>query len=329
MPDQSDKANLAAIELLIYNRKSTIVVHICRIALKRVSIMKHINWDDFRIALQVAVSGTLTKAGSALNMNHTTVLRHVNQLEAALNIKLFIRHQRGYQLTDAGKIMLKQVPTIEARFNHLVNDLTSMEEDEHGNLRITTLNGYAPLLNDAVDKFRKLYPKTRIQMLATEKTIPIESGSAHISIRVGPQPSGPDIIVKKIMNLNVDYYASVEYIKQYGFPKSVREYNQHFWAIPTGEKQGIPFIKSVLTHLNNEQIVYQSNLFSDLHSIIAKGMAIGPMAEHEARWYKNVQPLKLKLDQAEEVLWFVYHKDLKNNAKINAFYRYMSESLMG
>lgn len=303
-------------------------MHICTMALIG-SGEVNINWDNFRIAFQVALSGTLTKAGSALNMNHTTVLRHINQLEAALNIKLFIRHQRGYQLTDAGKIMLKQMPVIEARFNHLVNDLSSVEQDEHGNLRITTLNGYAPLLNDAVDKFRKLYPKTRIQMLATEKTIPIESGSTHISIRVGPQPSGPDIIVKKILNLNVDYYAADAYIKQYGLPKTAKEYNDHLWAMPTGEKQGIPFIKAVLNHLRNDQIIYQSNLFSDLHSIVAKGMAIGPMAEHEARPYKNLQPLKLKLDQAEEVLWFVYHKDLKNNAKINAFYQYMSESLMG
>jgi len=287
----------------------------------------HINWDDFRIALQVALTGTLTKAGKLLNMSHATVLRHVNQLEETLNIKLFIRHQRGYRLTDAGKIMLKQAPGIGDSINRLINDMSSIEQSEHGNLRITTLSGYSPLLNQAISDFRKEYPRTNIQMVATEETIPIESGATHISIRVGPQPVGPDIIVKKIMNLNVDYYASASYIKQYGLPKNPQEYNQHFWAMPTGEKQSITFIKVVLNYLRNEQIIYQSNLFSDLHSVVAKGMAIGPMAEHEANLYIDLEPLQLTLDQDEEVLWFVYHKNLKNNKKISAFYKCLFDSL--
>ena len=52
------------------------------------------SWDDFRIAYLLAKSGTLTKAGKLLQMNHATVLRHINRLEEALDTKLFIRHQR-------------------------------------------------------------------------------------------------------------------------------------------------------------------------------------------------------------------------------------------
>ncbi|MCL1127337.1 LysR family transcriptional regulator [Shewanella surugensis] len=289
--------------------------------------MMQVNWDDFRIALQVAQSGTLTRAGSVLNMNHTTVLRRLNQLEAALSIKLFIRHQRGYQLTDAGKMMLTQLPEIGSQFNRLIDDLSSVDQNHHGHLRITTLNGYAPLLNQALEGFRGAYPKTCIQMIVTEKTIPIESGVTHIAIRVGPQPIGPDIIVKKLMNLNVDYYASNDYIEKYGLPRDPLEYNQHFWAMPSGIKQSITFVKDVLQHLKNEQIIYQSNLFTDLHSVVVKGIAIGSMTEYEAKQHKNLQALELDFKQEEEVLWFVYHKDLKHNPKINAFYQYLLESL--
>jgi DNA-binding transcriptional LysR family regulator len=72
--------------------------------------MKKIHWDDYRIALQVAQSGSLSKAAKLLQCNHATVLRHVNRLEDALNIKLFIRHQRGYKLTDAGQILVNELP---------------------------------------------------------------------------------------------------------------------------------------------------------------------------------------------------------------------------
>ncbi|KJZ11538.1 hypothetical protein TW85_17105 [Marinomonas sp. S3726] len=285
------------------------------------------NWDDFRIALQVAESGTLTKAGRMLNMNHTTVLRHINQLEESLNLKLFIRHQRGYQLTDAGRLMLNSVPSIRQDFDKLVHDLTSVEQGEHGKLRITTLSGHSPLLNNAIESFYREFPNTKIQIIATEKTIPVESGITHISIRIGAQPKEPDIIVKKLMHLNVGYYASEDYIARYNLPKSISDYNQHYWAFPSGLKQSVPFIKQVAMHVKEERIIYQSNLFSDLHSVINKGMAIGPMAEYEAKKYQGLKRLPIELDQDGEVLWFVYHKDLKTNIHIQAFYRHLINSL--
>ncbi len=285
------------------------------------------NWDDFRIALQVAESGTLTRAGKVLNMNHTTVLRHVNQLEKSLNIKLFIRHQRGYQLTDAGKLMLNSVPKIRQSLDKLVHELTSIEQNEHGKLRITTLSGHSPILNNAIEAFHQAYPKTKIQIIATEKTIAIESGITHISIRLGAQPKEPDIIVKKLMNLNVGYYASESYVEQYGLPLSPKDYNQHLWAMPSGLKQGVPFINQVLMHIRSDKIIYQSNLFSDLHAVISKGMAIGPMAEYEAKNHLHLKRLNIDLDQEGEVLWFVYHKDLKANTQITTFYQFLMDSL--
>ena len=38
-------------------------------------------WDDLRVAYQVAESGSLSRAGKQLGINHTTVLRAVNRLE--------------------------------------------------------------------------------------------------------------------------------------------------------------------------------------------------------------------------------------------------------
>ena len=289
--------------------------------------MRNINWDDFRIALKVAQFGTLTHAGKALQMNHTTVLRHINHLEDALNIKLFIRHQRGYQLTDAGEIMATEVPKINEHFNQLINQMSNTEQNTHGHLRITTLSDYASLLSSALKSFRGEYPNIRIQIMATEQVIPVESGSAHISIRAGRQPASPDIIVKKLMNLNMDYYASDEYIEAYGLPKNTQEYSQHYWAMPSEEKHHLPFIKTVIRHLKNEQIIYQSNHFSVLRSAVLEGIAIGPIAKHKAIQYPQLKPLNVKINQDDEALWFIYHRDLKNNTRINALYNYLSESI--
>jgi len=282
--------------------------------------MKNSSWDDFRIALQVAQSGTLTKAGTLLQMNHTTVQRHINQLEKNLGLKLFIRHQRGYKLTEAGNIVLKEVPKIDLQVKHLINQLGNIDENAIGHLKITTLSDYSSILNPALKIFRESFPNTRIQIFATEEIIPLESGSVHVSLRAGRQPTGADIIAKKIMPLNIGYYASDDYISHYGLPQSKAEFSDHLWAMPSIDKHHIPFIQNVLKEILPQNIIYQSNYFPDIHQVVTAGMAIGSMAEHQARPYNNLVKIPVELDENEEKLWFVYHRDLKNSKRIKALY---------
>jgi len=288
--------------------------------------MQQENWDDLRIAWQLAQSGTLTKTGKVLRMNHTTVLRRINQLETALDTKLFIRHQRGYQLTDAGVLLTKEMPEIEESVTRLINQIKNVEQSDLGKLRITTLTGHSQLLNQAVATFREEHPKMQILITATEDAIAVESGAVHISIRIGEEPTEPDIIIKKLIPLNVDYYASASYIDRYGIPKTSKEYNQHLWAMPSGSKQNLYFIKEVIRYLKSDQIIYQSNHFSDLHAVVEQGLAIGPMTQFEADNYADLTPLNIQFSQ-EEIVWFVYHRDLKNNSRIKSFYQHLVVSL--
>lgn len=289
--------------------------------------MAQVSWDDFRIAYHVAQSGTLTKAGKVLNMNHATVLRHINRLEEALDTKLFIRHQRGYQLTDAGELMVKEIPDIQKSFSRLENLMSSAEKNISGNLRITTLSDFSPLLNPALKAFRQEYPKLRIQIIATDEVIPLATGAAHVSLRAGPQPNEPDLIVKKLTPPDIFYYAADSYVKEHGLPKDESEYNDHLWALPSDDKRKISFVKHVLKNIDEEQIIYQSNHFPDIHNAVIEGMAIGPIGVHHSKKYNHLKKLDMKFDTSLEGLWFVYHKDLKNSARIQALLGFLEKSL--
>ena len=289
--------------------------------------MSQASWDDFRIAYQVAKSGTLTKAGKILNMNHATVLRHVNCLEESLGTKLFIRHQRGYQLTDAGELVVKELPEIQKSFSRLENLMASAEKNISGNLRITTLSDFSPLLNPALKAFRQAYPKLRIHIIATDDILSLATGAAHVSLRAGAQPTEPDLIVKKLNAPEIHYYAANSYVKEHGIPANVSEYNQHLWALPSNEKRKIPFIKQILKHINDDQIIYQSNHFPDIHNAVIEGMAIGPIGVHHSNKYDHLQKLDIEIERGIEGLWFVYHKDLKNSARIQALYEFLADSL--
>lgn len=285
-------------------------------------------WDDYRIAYQVAISGSLTKAGAALEMNHATVLRHINQLEDCLKTKLFIRHQRGYQLTDAGKLLVAEFPSLAHQFTMLEEKLCGTEREVSGNLRVTTVPDHPPLLNHAFKAFLQAYPKLRIQIIATDEILSLAGGEAHVSIRAGKKPSEPDLIVKKLSSLSIRYYASHSYIKQHGMPKTNAEFRQHWWVMPSTEKRHIPYIKSILQHIDEENIVYQSNNFPDIACAVAEGMGIGPMTDYKAREFKQVELVETFDRPPKDSFWFVYHKDLKSSARIQALYKFLTQQVI-
>ncbi|WP_026301172.1 LysR family transcriptional regulator [Colwellia piezophila] len=289
--------------------------------------MKDISWDDYKIAYQVAIDGSLSQAGISLRINHATVLRRINQLEQALEVKLFIRHQRGYKLTDAGYLLMDEMPEMLAKFSSLENKLQNVEGDISGELRITTVSSFSPVITPALKAFREQYPKIRLKLISTDDIIPLDSGAAHVSLRAGPSPSGVDLVVKELSQLRTAYYASQSYVDEYGKPNSVDEFNQHNWALPTPEKYRIPFVSYIVDKIDKNRIVFQSNHFPDIHDAVVAGIGIGPLGEHQARLNPSIVNMDLDIPNKDESIWFVYHKDLKHSARIQCFYQFLKAAL--
>lgn len=283
--------------------------------------------DDLAIAYQLAKTGSLTATGAKLNTTHSTVSRRIDALEKELGASLFIRSQRGYRPTEAGRILLAQMPTIEAHLDKMLDEISSEDSQVSGNLRITTLSGYSPLLNPAIKLLRGEFPGLRIFVDVTDQIIPVDSGAVHVSLRAGPKPQEADVIAVKLMDLNNGYYASNTYVEQYGLPSHESEFNDHYWAMPTPEYARVPFVGAVLKHLDPNQIIYQSNHFPDLLEVIRDGLAIGPLEFIRVAADKNLKRIDLDLDKRKDSLWLIYHRDLKNNRRIQAFSQALSRSI--
>ncbi len=281
------------------------------------------SWDDYRTAYVVANEGSLSQAAKLLNVNHATVLRHINRLEQGLGIKLFIRHQRGYQLTDAGRMMMSELPQIQHHFSRLENQLQDVATKLSGQLRITTVPTYSGQLNPTLAALRDEYPDLRIEVTATDRIIPLEKGMVHVAIRPGHKPDGPDLVVKKITQTRMGYYATQGYLDKYGTPTKGCDFNQYHWVLPSGPKRNISFIKPVAERIDNSALVYQSNRFLDITSAVVEGIGIGPIDAFTASHYPELRRLDIIELTQDESLWFVYHKDLKHSKKISTLYDYL------
>ncbi|MDO5706336.1 MAG: LysR family transcriptional regulator, partial [Paracoccus sp. (in: a-proteobacteria)] len=135
------------------------------------------NWDEIKSALYVARNGTLTHAAQRLAVHHTTVLRHVEALEARLGTRLFYRHNRGYSLTPAGQRFMEVADRMERTAAEIV--LTAdLEQDVQGALTMTTVPILSGIAADTADYLLHDYPALSVRIITETRLLRLEMGEA-------------------------------------------------------------------------------------------------------------------------------------------------------
>ena len=76
------------------------------------------HWTEVKTAWLVAELGTLSAAADALGVHRATVLRHVDLLESAVGVKLFQRHAKGYEPTEAGRELINVASLVDEQLNN-------------------------------------------------------------------------------------------------------------------------------------------------------------------------------------------------------------------
>ena len=125
----------------------------------------YISYDSYRVFYYVAKHKSFTQAAEVLLNNQPNITRTVKNLEAQLGCTLFIRSNRGVQLTPEGE---KLYAHIRIAFEHIKagEDELALDKSLHGGV-ITIGVCYVAVhcfLLPVLKRFRQLYPGIRIRL---------------------------------------------------------------------------------------------------------------------------------------------------------------------
>lgn len=169
-----------------------------------------LDWEDLRFALALARHGSLSAAARALRVNHATVSRRIERLQAAIGQLLFDRRKEGYRLTDTGQMVLDQL----TRMDEAVLSLLSlpMAIEDGGLVRLTAARVLADgFLIDRLGEMRQRLPTTDIEMIGESRVMSLARREADIAIRLG-SPKDSELVGKKIGLVGFGFYASSSYL---------------------------------------------------------------------------------------------------------------------
>ncbi len=105
--------------------------------------------------------------------------------------------------------------------------LTDNRERPNGDLKVTATVGIGVhWLTPRLGEFGDLYPDIRLTLITTDEELDLAMREADVAIRLR-QPTQPDLIQRKLFSVHVHAYASPEYLKRFGTPRSHEELDKH------------------------------------------------------------------------------------------------------
>ena len=185
------------------------------------------DWDKLKVFHAAAEAGSFTHAGEQLGLSQSAVSRQVSALEQELSVSLFHRHARGLILTEQGELLYRTAHEVFMKLEAARAKLTDSREKPHGELKVTTTPGIGVhWLTPRLGEFIDLYPDIRITLITTEEELDLAMREADVAIRLR-QPTQPDLIQRKLFSVHFHAYASPEYLKRFGTPRTLEELDKH------------------------------------------------------------------------------------------------------
>lgn len=267
-------------------------------------------WDDLRIILAIADTGTLSGAGRRLGTSHATVFRHLGNIEQRLGVSLFERARTGYTPTVAGDEAAAAARRIETEVLGVERRLAGRDLRPTGNVRITTTDTlFVGLLSPLLTAFQTAYPHINLEVAVSNQVLNLTRREADIAIR--PSSTPPDNLVGR----RVGTIAQAVYTRQGNHltdtadtpwigPDDSLDYRElHHWM----SAQGL-----------HSQCRYRIDTVLGLHTAVrdGAGRAILPcyLADADNQLVRIGHPIPALATE----LWLLTHPDLRKTARIRA-----------
>ena len=150
----------------------------------------NVNFEYYKIFYYVAKYQNFTKAAQALENSQPNITRAMNCLEQQLNCTLFVRTNRGAQLTPEGEKLFTYVSVAMSQLLAAEEELADSTGLLHGSVSIgaseTALNIY---LLDRLKNFHMEYPGIRIKIYnhsTPEAVHAVKSGKIDFAVVTTP-----------------------------------------------------------------------------------------------------------------------------------------------
>ncbi|HUB06405.1 MAG TPA: LysR family transcriptional regulator [Myxococcales bacterium] len=192
----------------------------------------NIPWDDVRLFLAIAETGSLSGAAKRLRVGQPTVSRRLAQLEHELGAALFRRRATGVTPTEAAERLLEPARKMAEQAGEIARAASRGAAAPAGLVRIATAPGVAfEFVAPFAAWLRERHPELRLEVLSSIEYLDLARGEAHLALRLRAPPPGDLTVVASLRHRNA-VFVSKDYAARLPKRPKLSELRWIGWAPP-------------------------------------------------------------------------------------------------
>ena len=274
-------------------------------------LLAGINWDDLRLFLHVADGGSFRSAASLARVSVNTVRTRVARLEDRIGDQLLFRNYEGVKLTPAGASLRRIALSMRgvAVTDGIEGSGYLRRPDE---LRIGTSEGLGSgWLTPHLLDLQQQFPALTVTLLCDNDLETDHSDELDLAV-VFRMPRNPDLVVSKLATLHFMPFASRNYVKENGVPRTPEDLLNHRFI-----EQCSPGVRSELLDqlVGTERppgfLPIRTNSSLAIFWAVANDAGIAFMPTYAAALVDKLEPIDLPF-QLKFDIFYAYHSEARS-----------------
>lgn len=282
-----------------------------------------VSWDHQRAFLAVIEEGSLSGAARRLGVSQPTVRGWITALEESLDAKLFSRSITGLTPTDSALALVEPARAMSLASDVFVRASTAAPGEIAGVVRISVSQTMGvEVVPRMLVTLRHAHPKLTIELSVSDQPADVLGQEVDIAVRTFRPVQGA-LIARKIGDIPLGFFASLDYLERRGCPKNIADLTEHDVIGPDRSVMDLQLGTTAAPDLHPVRYVLRTDCHPARIAAVRAGLGIAviqvPIGSRDAR-LKRVLP-KTVVKTLET--WIVAHEDLRSTAKVGAVFDHL------
>jgi DNA-binding transcriptional LysR family regulator len=284
-------------------------------------------WELYRSFLEVLRDGSLSGAARRLAATQPTIGRHIATLEAALNLTLFTRSQRGLLPTQAALDIAPHAEAMAAAAAALTRTASGAGGAEQGTIRLTASEIIGcEVLPPILANFHRKHPGITLELALSNRNENLLRRDADIAVRMA-RPAQQALHAKFIGKVGIGLYAHETYIAAFGMPASVAALADHCVIGFDQDSHSFRAVGAAAARLGREAFGFRCDSDQAQLAALRAGLGIGGCQTRIAMRDPALIGILPDTMAFELEIWLAMHEDLKSTRRIRLLFDHLSSAL--
>jgi DNA-binding transcriptional LysR family regulator len=301
--------------------------------------MPALDWDDLRHALAIGAAGSLAGAARSLGVNHTTVLRRLDALEARLGSRLFDRLRSGYQPTEAGLALLEQARHMATRADEIERLVLGRDRELTGALRVTTAFVLMDhLLPQPLADFSRAYPGIEVEVIENAFLADLSSRHADAA-NVGARREADvalrlsDHVAEHLVGRRLGMTACRVYALRGApdLPQALTPIDvltrEAPWVAFERDAAARVYDRWFRDHVRQPNVRVRVDIFNAKAAMLRTGIGVGVLPTFMEGKHPELVAVSEPIPELAQPVWMLTHPDLRQTARVRVFMQFVGDAL--